>query len=245
MTGPRLLGRDNADTGAVEEIPIGAGLAFSGNTLISTIASIPIGCIIDFAGATAPPTKWLFCYGQEVSRTTYSALYAVLGTTYGDGNGSNTFNLPDLRGRVRAGRDNMGGSPADRLTNTVDGTQMGHTGGHERITLESDHLPSHTHTGTTTSSGSHTHFEFSVAATVDSSPSLLADDPPAVRNDSSGNLSYGIQGDVATEAVATLGKTSANGNHTHTFTTSAAGGDDGHINLQPTMILNAIIYAGV
>jgi microcystin-dependent protein len=64
-----------------------------------------------FAGSSAP-LNHLLCNGQAVSRTTYAALFAVIGTTYGAGDGSTTFNLPDLRGRAPVGLDNMGGSAA-------------------------------------------------------------------------------------------------------------------------------------
>lgn len=64
----------------------------------------PVGVVAQFAGATAP-AGWLLCDGAAVSRTTYAALFATIGTTYGAGNGSSTFNLPDLRGRVPVGRD--------------------------------------------------------------------------------------------------------------------------------------------
>src|SRR5215469_16888224 len=56
----------------------------------------PTGSFIPFAGATAP-SGWLMCDGSAVSRTTYSALYAVIGTAYGAGDGSTTFNLPDMQ----------------------------------------------------------------------------------------------------------------------------------------------------
>lgn len=62
----------------------------------------PPGMLAPYAGQTAPE-GWLLCDGSAVSRTTYAALYAVIGTTYGAGNGSTTFTLPDLRGRVVAG----------------------------------------------------------------------------------------------------------------------------------------------
>lgn len=62
----------------------------------------PAGVVQMYAGATAP-TGWLFCDGAAVSRTTYSALFTVLSTTYGSGDGSTTFNLPDFRGRVAVG----------------------------------------------------------------------------------------------------------------------------------------------
>src|SRR5690606_30912733 len=95
---------------------------------------------------------FLMPYGQAVSRTTYSALFAKLGTTYGVGDGSTTFNLPDLRGRVAAGRDDMGGTSANRLTNQsggLDGDTLGASGGSETHTLTEAELASHTHVLTT------------------------------------------------------------------------------------------------
>jgi microcystin-dependent protein len=71
--------------------------------------AFPTGCMFPYGGASAPAATvggvaaWLLCDGTAVSRTTYAALFAVLGTTYGAGNGSTTFNLPDLRGRVPIG----------------------------------------------------------------------------------------------------------------------------------------------
>lgn len=65
-------------------------------------AAIPTGTVSQFAGSSAP-TGWLICDGSAISRTTYSTLFAVIGTAYGSGDGSTTFNLPDLRGRVPVG----------------------------------------------------------------------------------------------------------------------------------------------
>ena len=56
-----------------------------------------------FGGATVPPSGWLTCDGSAVNRTTYSSLFAVISTTWGAGNGSTTFNLPDMRGAAPAG----------------------------------------------------------------------------------------------------------------------------------------------
>ena len=74
---------------------------------------MPVGCVIPFAGAAAP-TGWLLCQGQAVSRTTYAQLFSVIGTTYGSGDGSTTFNLPDMRGRVAVGSDANWGCAAKR-----------------------------------------------------------------------------------------------------------------------------------
>jgi len=65
-------------------------------------AGVPAGTIMGWGGSTAPE-QWIICDGTAVSRSTYSALYAAIGTTYGVGDGSTTFNLPDLRGRVPVG----------------------------------------------------------------------------------------------------------------------------------------------
>lgn len=86
----------------------------------------PSGMIAPFAGATAP-AGWLICNGAAVSRTTYPALFAVCGTTYGDGNGSTTFNLPNLTGRVPVGASTTFG--------------IGTSGGASSVTLRATNLP--------------------------------------------------------------------------------------------------------
>jgi microcystin-dependent protein len=109
---------------------------------------MPTGSIMSFAGSSAP-TGYLLCNDTPISRTTYSALFALIGTTYGSGDGSTTFNIPDLRGRVIAGQDDMGGSSANRLTGLaggVDGDVLGGFGGLETHTLLTAEMPSHTHT---------------------------------------------------------------------------------------------------
>jgi microcystin-dependent protein len=111
---------------------------------ITSLVTIPPGAVTDYAGTTAP-TGWLLCYGQAISRVSYSALFTAIGTTYGAGDASTTFNLPDCRGRVSAGKDNMGGSSADRLTTPIDGDTLGAAGGAENHALTIAQMPSHTH----------------------------------------------------------------------------------------------------
>lgn len=117
----------------------------NGGDALTIVAEIKI-----YAGSSAP-TGWLLCYGQAISRTTYAALFAVIGTTYGTGDGSTTFNVPDLRGRVVAGKDDMGGTSANRLTDADDGLNgdtLGDTGGGETQTLVTGNLPAYTPAGT-------------------------------------------------------------------------------------------------
>ncbi|MFH1343613.1 MAG: phage tail protein [Pseudomonadota bacterium] len=113
--------------------------------------NIPLGSGLPFFGPTAPNSSFVFPYGQAISRTTYSALFALFGATYGSGDGSTTFNVPDLRGRVVAGKDDMGGTSANRLTDADDGLNgdtLGDTGGGETQTLATANLPAYTPTGT-------------------------------------------------------------------------------------------------
>lgn len=110
-------------------------------------AKVPTGALMAYGG-TAAPTGWLLCYGQAIDRTTYAGLFTVIGTAYGVGDGTTTFNLPDLRGRVTAGKDDMGGSAASRLTSTTmtpDGNTLGATGGEQTHQLTEAELAAHVH----------------------------------------------------------------------------------------------------
>lgn len=126
--------------------------ALNRHVVVSPAIAEP-GIIIPFAGPT-PPAGYLLCYGQEVSRTAYAGLFLVLGTRWGAGDGSTTFRLPDLRGRALFGVDNMGGTPANRLTGTggLDGG-LGDVGGNQAHTLTTAQMPSHSHTGEAAAGG--------------------------------------------------------------------------------------------
>ena len=109
------------------------------------VSTTPVGTIFDYGGNTAP-SGYLLCYGQAVSRTTYKGLFNIVGTTFGNGDGTTTFNVPDLRGRVVAGQDDMGGVSANRLTaiaGGVDGDVMGQVGGSEGATLTQANMPNY------------------------------------------------------------------------------------------------------
>ena len=116
---------------------------------VTAPSPIPVGSVISYAGSAAP-TDWMLCHGQAISRSTYAALFAAVSTTYGAGNGSTTFNLPDLRGRVVAGKDDMGGSAANRITNAasgITGTTLGASGGVQEhlLTHGESGVPAHSH----------------------------------------------------------------------------------------------------
>lgn len=188
---------------------------------VQDISAIPPGVIMDFAGSNAP-LGWLLCGGQSVSRAEYPGLFSIIGTTYGSIN-SSSFNLPDIRGRVTAGRDfTVDGSTANRLTNatmTPSAGILGASGGGQTQSLAIANLPAHSHTGTTASGGEHTH-TYGQNERVQVGPD------------------NGIAYDAQNAGFLT---TSASGAHAHTFTTDNTGGAQPHPNVQPTIILNKII----
>lgn len=174
---------------------------------------MPTGVLLPYGGGTAP-TGWLLCYGQAISRTTYATLYGIIGTTYGSGDGSTTFNVPDLRGRVVAGQDDMGGSSANRLTGvtgSVDGDVLGGTGGAETHTLTTAQLAAHSHG---VSDPGHAHGQ--------------------ARGDGGGDGGFYPNGATISYPITTASNTTG-------ITIQNAGSDAAHNNVQPTIILNYII----
>lgn len=194
------------------------------------------GTVFDFAGTTAP-NGWLMRYGQAVSRATYANLFAVIGTTYGAGDGSTTFNLPDARGRATIGKDNMGGTAAGRVTTAgggVDGATLGAAGGTETHTLTSAQMPTHAHTLTdpghahAITDPGHFHAEFkgdNTTASVQAGASVIGS-----RNNITANTDTKTTG-ITINSTAT-GITMAN-----------AGSGNAHPNVQPSLVLNKIIKA--
>jgi len=97
--------------------------------------TVPAGVVDMFAGSTAP-SGYLLCDGSAVSRSTYSKLFTAIGTTYGSGDGSTTFNLPNLKGKVAVGLNS-----ADTSFDT-----LGETGGEKTHILTVAEMPNHRHT---------------------------------------------------------------------------------------------------
>jgi len=203
---------------------LAAGTASTDAVRLSQITNqlVPVGAVSDFAGSTAP-TLWLLCGGSAVSRTTYSALFAVIGTNFGVGDGVSTFNLPDCRGRSTYGVDNMGGTAANRITvagGNFDGTVLGGTGGLQNHTLTLAEAPTGQFTHTFTDPG-HNH---TTNAQVANSAALLAG---------------GGAGAAFSPAIASVASNTTN--ITSTITDHAGGG--AHTILNPAIMFNKIIFA--
>ncbi|EWY36788.1 hypothetical protein N825_25475 [Skermanella stibiiresistens SB22] len=166
---------------------------------------LPVGVIAPYAGVSLPQ-GWLWCAGQLVSRSDYPALHAAIGSTYGAGDGATTFQVPDLRGRVAAGRDNMGGSVAGRLATSISGSTLGAAGGAEQHLLDISEIPHHAHPMPT-----------GVSAGIAANPGRYI------------GASYTDIGSLDTD----------------TSFDNAVGGGQSHPILQPTLVVNHIIYTGV
>ncbi|WP_441258999.1 tail fiber protein [Bradyrhizobium sp. 521_C7_N1_3] len=185
--------------------------------------TVPIGGMIDYFGTTAPSSNFVFPFGQAISRTQYATCFALFGTTYGTGDGTTTFNIPDIRGRVVAGKDDMGGSAANRLTASVtgvpNGAVLGGVGGTQDHTLTTAQLASHSHANTLTDPG-HSHQEKAAGGGVVTSNIVFA------QGDN------GNSGSNQSTVAAVTGITINN---------ASAGSGNAHNNTQPTIIANKLI----
>lgn len=178
--------------------------------------NVPLMGGMDYWDTVAPNSSFIFPAGQAISRTTYSAVFARWGTTYGVGDGSTTFNVPDKTGRVSAMKE----ASATRLTSTyfgADSTVMGTPGGSESNTLSLAKLP----TGITSSGqlADHTH-PYST---------------PTGTNNAATGANFNAFSSVSTGQTG-----NPNGTVTQNVTSNNTGGQ-AHANVQPTIICNYII----
>jgi microcystin-dependent protein len=130
--------------GLVVSAGVCASAYYGSGSNLTGLPSMPTGAIIPYA-VTAAPSGYLLCNGSAVSRTTYSALFAIVSSLYGAGNGSSTFNVPDLRGKFMGGWD-AGTSVLTSVTvGMVEGNVIGNAGGAQAVTLTTAQMPAHTH----------------------------------------------------------------------------------------------------
>lgn len=216
------------------------------------LVRVPTGAVLPFAGdGTNAPGGFLYARGQTVSRTTYAALFAVLGTTYGVGDGSTTFGLPNLQTRIPVGLDKSG--TPDTAFDTI-----GETGGSK------DAVAAHTHgvgtytastTGSATSGGSHSHTQSDTADLEQHTHGLSGRQTTSTSHTHTGTstVAMGITGGTSVTFNTDLPDRSltttidSGGAHTHTLSatttlsgSSASSGTSGG-NLQPYITLNYII----
>lgn len=177
----------------------------------TAVALLPAGVLLDFAGSSAP-TGFLMCDGSLVSRTTYARLFESVGTTWGAGDGSTTFKLPDFRGRVAVGSGTGSGLTARSLAAT---------GGAETHQLSSAEMPSHTHI-----QNSHNHTQ----------------DPHTHNggNGAGSNYSPTLGGSNNAINIAMTPSVTAT-NQATTATNNNTGGDGYHNNMQPFVVVSKII----
>lgn len=197
-------------TAVVDEI--NTRIAQAEQALADYIASLGLtGAVMPFPRSTAP-TGWLKCNGQAVSRTTYAALFAVIGTTFGAGNGTTTFNLPDMRGETVRGWDDGRGVDTGRAMGSAQAAQgLAHT--HTGTTSSDSH--NHTFSGTTSTNGNHTHSTSGAPGSGAANYFAYQDGGAYTRStDPAGNHNHTFSGTTSSDA------------HTHTFTTSSSGGAD-------------------
>jgi microcystin-dependent protein len=210
-------GRAYLDTG-------GAWVEF---TLGGDASSVPTATVLAFAASTVP-AGYLLCDGTAVSRSTYATLFAAIGTAHGAGNGSTTFNVPDLRGRVPVGVDGSAGRLASN-------DALGQSGGEEKHTMTVAESAPHSHGGTTlgpNQSQAHRHALGGWAVAASETWSYLG---------AQSGFSESVIVPSTSHAIITETSDAAPANHDHTFTTSTVGSGNPHNNMPPYQILNYII----
>lgn len=185
---------------------------------------VPLGGVIDYSLPILPTDGWIWADGSQVTASypTYRAALIAAGNPYGESGGNPL--RPDYRGRVGIGRDDMGGTAANRMTSGgsgIVGTLLGATGGSQVHQLAIAELPSHNHTGVTDSAGEHQHFH--------------------QRSGPIGTFGAGPNGPANGGNIDAL--TGFAGAHGHNLLINFTGSDQAHNNTQPGIVCNKIIRA--
>lgn len=169
---------------------------------------------IKLSAVASPPAGWLLCDGSAVSRSTYANLFAAIGTTYGSGDGTSTFNVPDLRGRVPVG---AGTGPG------LSTRYRGNTGGEEAHSLTAAENGAHSHSAVTgTQSALHTHGWSNTAA-----------------SGYGGGVAYITT--ASAYAQGTVSVTTGNESTYHAHGIPSDGSGSAHNVMQPFLVINAFI----
>lgn len=186
----------------------------------------PVGSVSTYAGNQAP-TGYILCDGSAISRTTYHALFQVIGTTYGSGDGSTTFNVPNLKGKFVVGFDSA----------QTEFDNLSETGGAKTHTLTVSEMPSHNHSGLTQSAGTHTHTITDPGHTHSyvNQPNTQNTDNAFATESAADNSSVG----QTTGSSLTGITVNSAGAHQHGI--DSQGGGQPHNNLPPYLVLNYII----
>jgi microcystin-dependent protein len=212
----------------------------------------PIGAIIDFGGATSP-RGYLLCDGSAISRTTYAELFAVIGTTWGVGDGTTTFNIPSLARRVTIG---SGGAGTATISNT-----LASVGGEESHALITAELAAHTHVNTLTDPGhihgntdpghihgvtdpGHTHVQINGGAYNGG----VGHTSNGYVDESDGSNTTNLLSNSRTTGLTVNNNTSnitINSNTSNiTINNISAGSGTAHNTIQPSAVVNKLIFAG-
>jgi len=202
--------------------------------------TVQTGMILPFSAAAASiPTGYLNCDGSAVSRSTYSVLFALISTTYGAGNGSSTFNVPNIAGRMIIGKSgtyslaSTGGATTDSFTPA--GTVSGNTASHALTEAE---LPAHSHSFSGSSSGTVTINKLGSESGGGSGSSTLRRlSGPNAGPESSSTAYASFSG----TASGTIGNTGSGSGHTHGLSASFSGSAGTVDILNPYISVNYII----
>ncbi len=206
--------------------------------VLANSATNPAGTILAFAGSSVP-SGYLIANGAALSRATYSALFGAISTTYGAGDGSTTFNIPDLRGEFLRGLDNGRGVDSGRALGTFQASQMSshtHTftgnayGGHTHGASETAYGHNHTFSNTTNSAGAHSHRALGTSS-GGSAAHMGSGTTTAICGITGANQGYytnaGGSSSPLIEAVGdhqhAFSGTTTTDNHVHTITIAAGG----------------------